>query len=105
MIKKFLKQFVKLFLLVREKSLVKDVEDEFLLEDDQRVKVFNLVETIEEDSPCGFENFNQYIVVNISHEVRHLIVSHVEFVELALKLSVQPPELLLVRHCHTPIQA
>ena len=42
--------------------------------------------------------------MNVCYEMRHLVVRDVESVELALQVSVQPSELLLVRHGHTPRQ-
>ena len=50
-VQKALQKFVELFLLVRQQSLVQDVEHELFLKDYQRVKIFYLIKAVEENCP------------------------------------------------------
>lgn len=50
-IQKALQKFVELFLLVRQQSLVQDVEHELFLKDYQRVKIFYLIKAVKENCP------------------------------------------------------
>ena len=91
-----LEQLVQLLLLVGKQSFVNDIRNEFFLQNDQRVEITNLVEAIKENCPGRLQHLDQDVIVDVGHEMGHLVMSQIEAMELGLQVSAKPTELLLI---------
>ena len=87
---------------ITQQSLVNNVADELLLQDDEGVQVAHLVQTLQECAPGRLKHLDEDIVVDVADEVGHLVVRQVEPVELGLEAGAEPPKLLLVAHSDAP---
>ena len=54
------------------------------------------METIKEDSPSRLQHLDKDVIVDVGHEMGHLVMSQIEAMELGLQVSAKPAELLLI---------
>lgn len=83
-VQKSLEQLVQLLLLVRKQSFVDDIRNEFFLQNDQRVEITNLVEAIKENCPGRLQHLDQDVIVDVRHEMGHLVMSQIEAMKFGL---------------------
>ena len=95
-IKQSLQKLVQFFLLIREQRFVNDIRNEFFLQNDEGVKIADLVETIKKNCPCRLEYFDKNVIVDVGHEMGHLVMCQVESMEFGLQVSTKSTELLLI---------
>ena len=54
------------------------------------------MEAIKENCPGRLQHLDQDVIVDVGHEMGHLVMSQIEAMELGLQVSAKPTELLLI---------